>query len=531
MILPFHKDITQQEFRKFSDDQDLLRQIKFYSESERIPAFVFETDFTELGNITSYIVYVDDLGNEIERVELTNGEIIQKLYLGKILYISNGDVLNAELLYCRYYLEIENTIGNTFYSEVITKINEQKADGRLKLNTGAFYLLNTGGFILLNTAQDGYILDKLTRIKASTTKNYGNSDFNGVELIHYVDTRPYLEENYENTISEENAGVETILQKVITSVYSLTFFAVEAVADNLQNLTFFDTVEITTPENKTYEVFNRVEVLREERLNTSGIYQIKITFKTQYRIDLQISDALNIVDDNRVDYLVGKINFSPAFGIGIAELLAVKNTLLEGTGFEAVQCLGQDLIAANYPVAASIMGTWNDGGIEKVNIPDLSGLIPVGSGGYQDKNGDTFNFTSSQYDWGNYSHKLDRDEMYNFHVVGGTGLLEYFSGSVQVVDSFAKLKQEDLAIIRDLTGLTEYDNDDISYGDLETRFINLFNGSNVNSNVLAFTNVANSDRFISTLNDNDNAVKTNREYHNNIQPCVAAWAWTIIDKV
>ena len=75
MILPFYTDINYQEFRKFIDDQDLLRQIKFFSDVENIPAFVYETKSGASDFQSAYIVYIDDFGDEISRTELTNNEI------------------------------------------------------------------------------------------------------------------------------------------------------------------------------------------------------------------------------------------------------------------------------------------------------------------------------------------------------------------------------------------------------------------------------------------------------------------------
>ena len=524
MILPFYTDINYQEFRKFIDDQDLLRQIKFFSDVENIPAFVYETKSGASDFQSAYIVYIDDFGDEISRTELTNNEIFVKHYNGQYLYISNGENLGYTIEYCKYYIEIvDNAIG-TLYSEILTKIREQKPDGRLMVNTGGFINLNTGGYILLNDATGGFILDELTKIEAETSKNYGGSDFSGVKLTYYCETRPYLEDHFEVTEEEDNAGEITVFQKVITSVYSLEFFVVGSVMANLENLAFFDNILITDQEGREYNVVNRPEISRTERVGTSGVYKCTITFRTEYRIDLQLLQVITTNTDEDMVTRVGSINYAPS-QLSLTDFLTSMNTFLANSGFKAVACDGQTYDPDTHPIAAIILGTKAVDMVAMVVVPKLDGLILVASGSNSDSELNTEIFTSGTAKTGTtYKHKLTQAELNHIH---GTGWRKDAFRAVLYRNKFHNPEWDGylpaLANGIDLSASP-------GGGDFDTGFE--VTSDLVNQAVEQYSALSNNgEKLITTRNDDSAEMLTERIAHNNMQPCIGAHAWTIIDDI
>lgn len=504
MILPFYDNIKYQEFRKFIGNQDLLRTVKFYSKYNELPCFQFMA-VNSKPDSTYYIVYIDDLGNEIERVQLSNDEIYSIYHLGQYLHTCSGGVFD-ELYhtYCHYYIEILDASNGYLYSEVLTLINETKTEGLLQLNTGAFYQLNTGGFILLNDSVEGVKIDNLTKITLSCTKNYSYFNLSGLSFEFYINERPYLEQSFEQSESEENAGVETIFQKVIISKYSIEFFALGSIAENLMELSFFDDVKVETPEGKIFDVVNRLEVSREERVDASGVYRIKIEFQTEYKIDLQIASSLEISDDDMIELMVGVVQYTPS-QLTEENFLASMNTIIANTGFRAVACDGANYDPDSHPYAKAILGTKDISGVARVFVPDVKGRIMIGAGtSEEDKNGDSKIIVSaSNVTDGEYNHTLTQDEMTHIHVIGGAKDLNRASFFNNRHNGYLNL-----------SSMNEYDSILQQFYEIEWKETNVFSD-----------NVVNNNKFMTTKNDGFG----NNAEHNNMQPAMGAYAWMIID--
>lgn len=215
---------------------------------------------------------------------------------------------------------------------------------------------------------------------------------------------------------------------------------------------------------------------------------------------------------------VGIIQFTPSKK-SYDDFIAAMNSLLANSGFQAVKLDGNNKSAPDsYPIAKAVLGVAYEGSTPVLPIPDMQGKTVIGSGTNTDGNGNSKTFTSGTIvSDGEYKHKLTSDEMSHFHVIGGA----------KDDSRSAFFRQGQVTPSRDLTGMNDYDSSEIEYSDF------VFKETAKMSDACALCGggvyTPEERKYVTTLNDNDPDVLTQREGHNNIQPSMGCHAWMIID--
>ena len=402
MFVAFYDNIQKQEFRKHEDREFIIP---------------LTAHLTYARQLISFQAIVQNFG-KIDSIELvgigTSGMIIKTQALssdyitasdkggGDWLLRCDGGVLENQIEPKLFYIAVSS--GNqTRYSEVFCKVRETPGKGFLLLNTGGYVKLNSGGNIKLNEFEEGVIIDEPVKVEYSSPKSFLKYDLFGFNGIFYINSKINFERKVEENDSSEYDGRRHDFEKIVSSIYTIEFWASRQTCDLLDLLYFFEDIKITDKYGNVYKPEEPVSVLA-ERDEPTAFYKITIEFKINNKLNYSL---LEIAAQIQEDVIVGEIITYPAAGKTVSEQLDFLNSTYPN--FEFVECKGQQLPVSDHPLAANVFPQVNVGGIPYFTVADYVGVTLVGVGTHTDSNGDSISFSSNEQ--GVYSQGLVADNI------------------------------------------------------------------------------------------------------------------------
>lgn len=405
MFIPFYNRIEKQEFRKHNDREFLIPETAILTYSRQLPAFQYIVrDFSSID--IAELISISTTGRQLNTWALPADYVtITDVGGGDYRLGCTGEVLPSPITFGLFYIKLTSGSKN-LVSEVFCKVEEKGNKGVILLNTGAYLLNNDGGGFLLNESEEVLSIDSPIEIKYSATKSYGKFDLGNFIGTFLVKSEVNFLRSVEENDSETFDGLRTDFEKIVSSIYSIEFMASRQVCDLLNQLYFFENIEITDQDGCIYIPQEPVSVIK-EREEMTGFYNIVLEFKINNTLNYSEITTTPDQEDTDLNDYVGIVFDHFSNNTNINKILTTRNAEL--TNHEWVRCDGQELLAQDHPITASVLGTEVVGNVRVIKIPKLWGLVCAGIGQYIDSVGNIE--TIQPVDIGEIRHELTINEM------------------------------------------------------------------------------------------------------------------------
>jgi len=402
MFVPFYDNIEKQEFRKHEDREFLLPETAIITYRRQLIPFQYIV--SDFGVITKVELIGISTTGRILRIQELPASYMKATSLGDGDWRirCDGAILESEIELNLFYIKL--SAGDLVkYSEVFCRVQETTGEGYLLLNTGGRISLNKQGSILLNDSNKPIVIKNPVEFNYKALKNFGKFDLLDFNGKFYIDGIVNFERSIEENDSENYDGLRYDFEKIVSSVYSIQYWASRQECDLLNQLYFFEELTITDSYGNIYTPEEPVSVLK-EREEPTGFYKITIEFKINNKLNYS---ELETAEGLEADVIIGEIIQYPAVDKTIAQQLDFLTETY--TNFTFVEAVGQQLQVSDHPKAATVFPNTSVGGIPVFDIPDFRGVVMVGVGIHTDSRGSSNTFTAGER--GTYEHLLTSQQL------------------------------------------------------------------------------------------------------------------------